>query len=165
MSLGIEIPVNQNIPLTVQLADGSASKFPRASCRDESGAALFGGPVDLIHVGDGLYTDFSKQRSVTGRITVTYIVYSDAGHTTEDTAYNRHLDVFSIIPGGETADASKIELQGLVVPIQTIQGNIFGDTFLQGLIEDSATFGLIQSQTLTGRVEGAQSLIGEVACE
>lgn len=165
MSLGIQLPVNQSIPLTVQLADGAVDQFPRAICRDESGAVIFAGPVDLGHVGDGLYTDFSKSRSIEGKVTVQFIVYSDAGHTTENLTYTRHVDVFSIVAATEQTSASKIELQGIVVPYQTIQGKIFNDMLLTGLISDNSTAGLIQDHTIIGRVEGEHSLIGEVSCE
>lgn len=85
--------VGDQIPLQLQLFDGATGKFPRAVVKDASGAAISGSPFDLAHVANGHYSNLSAVMPSTPFVTIQYLVYSDAGHTTLDTGYSAELDV------------------------------------------------------------------------
>ena len=73
------------VPLELQLSDGSAAMFPRALIYNAAGTLL--ATKDLAHVANGRYTNDTftmpaDASSAGAYVQVTYIVYSDAGHTT-----------------------------------------------------------------------------------
>jgi hypothetical protein len=76
-----KIPDGGNLPLYVQLYNYADDQYPQAILRDVNGN-LIGSPIDLIHLEDGLYYNNSTTLSNYGFISIQYIVYSDAGHTT-----------------------------------------------------------------------------------
>lgn len=84
----------QVVPLSLQLEDGATGMYPRAVVRDETGAAVAGSPFDLTDRGDGLYTSTALSLGAQDSLHATYIVYTDAGHTTESDEHLRATDVF-----------------------------------------------------------------------
>lgn len=88
----MKLVVGQTIPCTLQLKDRATGKFPRAIVRDNSGSTL--SVLNLTHVSSGLYQDHSTTMTNVPSVTVQYIVYSDSGHTTIDTAYETVLETF-----------------------------------------------------------------------
>lgn len=98
MSVVVYTIIGQPIRLNLQLSDGEASlpKVVKASLKDKSGNALQGysDPVELIHVGGGLF----KNNSVTmpeneEEITSQYVVYNEDG-VVPDTSYSMDMDIF-----------------------------------------------------------------------
>lgn len=88
------LPVGNTIPLTLQLEDGATTLFPQAVVRNPAGTALTGSPFDLAHVGSGKYTNISLSMPVEDFIEVTYIVFTNSGHTIESPDHLRADDVF-----------------------------------------------------------------------
>jgi hypothetical protein len=87
----IKLAVGDVIPLELQLADGSTAQFPRALLYNAAAALI--ATIDLTHVANGRYADDTQTMPNTGYVAVTYIVYSDAGHTTL-AAYDQAIDLF-----------------------------------------------------------------------
>jgi len=88
----VAITRGETVPLSLQLDDGAMGKFPQAVVRDAAGAPL--ATVDLAHVSLGLYTATSLAMPDEAFLTVTYITYDDAPHTTESPDHLRAQDVF-----------------------------------------------------------------------
>lgn len=76
----MQLNIGDLIPLELQLSDGSTVMFPQALVYDASGALL--ATKSLTHIAQGRYADDSLTMTNTPYTAVTYIVYSDAGHTT-----------------------------------------------------------------------------------
>lgn len=77
--------IGELVPLELQLSDGATNMFPRALVYNAAGTLL--ATKDLAHVANGRYTNdtftMPADASANGAyVQVTYIVYSDSGHTT-----------------------------------------------------------------------------------
>lgn len=81
------------IPLQLQLWDGSTSKFPRAFVNDATGASISGSPFDLSHVANGQYSNLTAVMPSTPFVTLQFIVYSDAGRTIVDLNYSYAFEI------------------------------------------------------------------------
>lgn len=80
-------------PITLQFADGATNQYPQAEIRDPDNNLLT--TLDLSHIAGGLYNIASIYTMPDKTyIAVTYIVYSDAAHTTESGIYRRDVDIF-----------------------------------------------------------------------
>lgn len=90
--------IGEKIPLTLQLFDGATDKYARAIIRNSAGVALDESPVDLNHVGDGLYVDTAITITMPASIfiTITYITYDDAEYTTPSSIHDRTLDLIHL---------------------------------------------------------------------
>jgi len=98
--MSIQVAVGSAVPLTLQLPDGATDKYVQAVVRDPAGDELDDSPVNLAHVGEGLYTDDSVSMTSDNFVTVTYLVYSDAGYTTLDDDYSHGFDIVQNQAGG-----------------------------------------------------------------
>ena len=88
------LQVGETVPVCLQIVDGAVDQYPQAIVRDDQGNLLT--TLDLSHEANGLYvpgSPYSMPDEIF--IKVTYVVYSDAGHTTESTVYLRDTDVFN----------------------------------------------------------------------
>jgi len=76
------------IPIQLQLADGATNQFPSAVVKNSLGVALAGSPFALTHSASGLYLPASyPAMPVDDFVSVQYFVYSDAGRTILNPAY------------------------------------------------------------------------------
>lgn len=121
--------VGDTIYLELQLSNGATDKYPRAYVRNTAGAEISGSPVDLVHVSGGLYTNSDLQMPSTDQVTAQFKVFSDSGHTSEDTTFEKVVEAFQLNPvsgggGGSCAD-------GIVV-----QGTVFDDNVVGVVPED-----------------------------
>ena len=91
MTISTLLAVGENVPVATILEDGDISQYPQAVVYDPLGTILT--TLDLSHVANGMYTASYSMPSE-NLIEIVYIVYSDAGHTTENTKYGRDLDIF-----------------------------------------------------------------------
>ncbi len=83
--------VGETVPITLVLEDGNTAQFPQAEIYDEAGGAT-PTTVSLTHVANGYYRGTYSVTSAEKQ-TIVFIVYSDAGHTTESSVYTRSTDV------------------------------------------------------------------------
>ena len=89
-----KIPLGNPMVLAHQLPDGHTGKYVRAVLRRPDGTALVASPINLAHVGNGLYTNDDENMPSQQFVTSTYITYSDAAYTIVDVAYGFDLEVF-----------------------------------------------------------------------
>lgn len=94
------VRVGDQIPLVLETFDGSASQYPQAVLTSDTGVPL--GTVDLPHISGGVYSDYSFVMPNYVTIYAEFIVYSDAGHTIENTDYSRAVAEFTIDPNANT---------------------------------------------------------------
>lgn len=89
----LEVETNATVLLELSLADGDATKFPRARIYNSAGTeqtgAPFNSPVDLSHVANGLYQATTTAAAAAGKFSVHYVTYQDAGHTTVSNKFAR----------------------------------------------------------------------------
>jgi hypothetical protein len=123
--------VGESLQLNVQLFDGAENKYPRATLYDADGSELAASPVDLSHVGSGLYTDDSVGMPSTEAVRAVYVIYDDAGHTTESSLHARSMDVFAL----EFGAAGLAELEGQIAQDDSLIGEIDADGEIVGQIE------------------------------
>jgi len=92
----------QDLLLTLVLADGDATKFPRARVYDSAGSEVTGSPFDLAAVGaEGLYQDVWVAPDVEGYFSAIIIVYNDGAHTQVSNKYDRIGDSIRLdVPPG-----------------------------------------------------------------
>lgn len=89
----ISIPQGNEVPVLLQIADGATDQHPQAEIRDDEANLLT--TLDLNHQASGVYVPASGYNMPNEDfIKITYIVYTDAGHTTESAIYLRSIDVF-----------------------------------------------------------------------
>ena len=87
------IRIGEEVPISLLLADGATDQYPQAEVRDNDDTLLT--TLDLGHVAGGLYVPAAAYPMPDEVfLLVTYITYSDAAHTTENTDYARAQDVF-----------------------------------------------------------------------
>ena len=105
------IEQGEELGLSVQIEDGtSTGLYPRAIVTDDSGSTITGGTVDLTVAGStGMYYNAGTALAMPNNafVTVTYIIYTDSGHTTESTTYLRASDTF-MRAGEVSADITKV---------------------------------------------------------
>ena len=78
----IKIVIGAEVPVLVQIADGATDQFPQAEIRDNEANLLT--TLDLSHQASGVYVPAAAYTMPDETfIKITYIIYSDAGHTTE----------------------------------------------------------------------------------
>lgn len=98
------ISVGASLPLSLQLHDGATGKFVRAFVRNQSDTAVTGSPFALTHVAQGLYTNSAYTVLISEtKLKVTYVVYDDAGFTTESVFHTRAGELFDVETQVETA--------------------------------------------------------------
>lgn len=96
MSKGIEVELTNPLPLRLQTFDGANDQFPQAHVYASDNSEVAGSPFDLLHIANGLYTNDSFTPASQDTYTAIYIVYSDSGHLTENTTYERAEDSFFV---------------------------------------------------------------------
>ena len=126
----LQIEVGQEVPVLLQIEDGATDQYPQAEIRDNGGNLIT--TLSLSHEANGCYTPLSPYTMPDEDfIKITYIVYSDSGHTTESDIYLRGIDVFHKIDSDDyKADVSALALEATAQDIladtdelQTNQGN------------------------------------------
>lgn len=113
----MQVEANEPILLNLQLWDGNPNKFVKAFLTNPSGAA-YGSPVNLISVGNGLYLNNSLNMPTLQALFVTYIVYTDAGYSIEDSAYTFGRDSFELAVsggGGGSSQSIACAIKGIVL--------------------------------------------------
>lgn len=82
------------IALSVALYDGATNQYPQAKLYQTDGTLIT--TKNLTHSTGGLYQVEYTPDGTYKQITVHIIIYSDSGHTTENTGYNRTMDSISV---------------------------------------------------------------------
>ena len=96
--MNIRLEINDIVPIVLQIEDGATDQYPQAVIYDDNDNLLT--TLNLSHKNNGLYAP-SSQYTMPDEdyISVTYIVYSDSGHTTESAVYLRDVDIFKkVVP-------------------------------------------------------------------
>ena len=132
--------LGETVPLNLLLEDGNTSQYPRAYV-DKNGVAET--TVDLTHIIRGRYNG-NWTPATLGIYSVTYIVYSDAGRTIENTNYTRDLErwrgfdlmvdsIWNELLSGHTIVGSAGEVLGRIpaVPAGARERVVQGYTFKQ----------------------------------
>lgn len=83
------------LQLELILPDGSTGLFPQAVVLNSVGAQVAGSPFSLTSQGFGLYAHRTFVPA-NGAYVCIFIVYTDAGHTTESPTYGRSSDHFQV---------------------------------------------------------------------
>lgn len=118
--------------LSLALPDGDTAQYPRALVYDPSGS--LDATVDLSHVANGLYQGNWTSSAKDAHVAL-FIVYSDSGHTTENTSYPRTQEIIDVV--AVYADGS-VWVNGLTgddanpgtaeYPVETlVQAKVFAD--------------------------------------
>lgn len=116
----MNIQVGDTVPIELQIADGATNQYPRALVYSEASALLI--TIDLAHDNQGNYSGNTYVMPNNEFVKVVYIVYSDSGHTTLNTDYERDLEIFyRLLPDEFKADVSLLALE-------TTSQLIWGDT-------------------------------------
>lgn len=88
------------IPVAIQLYDGDASLFVKATIRDATGT-IIGSILNVPAVGsNGQYQTEGPAMPDTPFVTVEYQVFQDAGFTQPATTYSNSLDTWELFPEG-----------------------------------------------------------------
>jgi hypothetical protein len=104
MGESYNIELGNELPLSITLPDGASGLFPRARIYDSADTEVAGSPFDLTEVGaTGRYTGASFTPTTGGTFVARFITYTDAGHTTEDTSYERDQDSYVVARTAATA--------------------------------------------------------------
>ncbi len=92
MSIGVNVLLAEEVPVGVQLTDGSTDQFPQAVIRDQSDILIV--TLDLNHLANGLYRPAAPFLMPENTfISVQYLTFSDAGHTTPSN-FSIPIDIF-----------------------------------------------------------------------
>ena len=136
------IEIGDVVPISLVTADGAINQYPQAEVRDNDNNLLT--TLNLAHIASGSYkpsTPYIMPDEV--YLLVIYIVYSDSGHTTENTTYERDLEVFyKVLRSGDWTSSEKEQIRdslgidgtktassgGLIQRIKTLIDLIFVNT-------------------------------------
>jgi hypothetical protein len=163
------VKVGDQIQLNLQLEDGATDKYPRAYLRDQFGYPLPESPVDLTHIGDGLYSDDSVYMPNTQEVTATFKVFDDLARTILSPFYSIEMDVFA-----KDQSASLIaallgqnlpgDIDGLVDDSGALAAFMEDSGAIFGVIDDSGSiYGFIEEWELTGILVDDGELYGQLA--
>lgn len=135
--------VGDEVPIFIQLEDGATDQFPRVLVRDPSDVLLQ--TVDLSHAANGLYTPGTAYvMPDEDYIRLSAIIYSDSGHTTENTAYGRTAESYY-----KNLDASQASVSALSIPTASQNADAVWDEALSG-------------HTTVGSAGEAQNIIDDI---
>lgn len=175
MSESFSLALGDSLPLSLTLPDGASGLFPQAFVYDSLDVAVIGSPFDLSEVGaTGRYTNAAFVPLSVGNFAALFIVYSDAGHTTEATTYEHDQDSFVVTLAQAAASGATINTpansDSTITTGSTVAGDFSETAALDDVywqIEDAAgtldmyfefaisADGSPVSVTMTGRVNGA----------
>lgn len=96
------------VPLTVQLFDEDATKFPQGVVRDPADASL--STKDLTHLANGMYVNNTFLMTTDDFLTAEYRVFNEAGHTTLSALHSTAIDRFD----KQTVTSAGISISGSV---------------------------------------------------
>ena len=97
MAESFDIELGNPLPLSLTAPDGVSGLFPRARIYDSSDVEVAGSPFNLTEVGGtGRYTGASFTPLAVGTFTARFVIYTDAGHTTESQFYERDQDSYRV---------------------------------------------------------------------
>ena len=91
------IKTGSKLNLNLLVDDGNDSLFPLAIVTDKDNVPVVGSPFTLVSIGNGRY--FNNDYTViqnSNYLIATFIVYEDAGHTTEALDYRRDEEKFTL---------------------------------------------------------------------
>jgi hypothetical protein len=174
MSESFTVQLGSHLPLSLTLPDGASGLFPQAFVYDSADVAVAGSPFDLAEVGTtGRYTNAAFTPIAAGNYTAHFIVFSDAGHLTEATTYERDQDSFVVELQAATPGAAvntPANANSTITTGATVSGDFSETSALDGTywqIEDTAGTldmyfeflvsgdGVPISASMHGRVQGA----------
>lgn len=116
------IQVGSECPIEAQLADGAVDQYPQAKVYNENSSLLI--TINLSHRHLGNYNGTSYSMPNTEYIKVAYVVYSDAGHTVENTGYERVMDIFyRLVASDYKATVSALALEATAQQIRKAATN------------------------------------------
>lgn len=99
-----------SVALTMNLDDGATGLFPRAFIWSNGSLET---SVDLVHVGLGRYSAPWTPGIIPKNYDALFLVYTDAGHTTESAVYTREMEKWQ----SDTLIAVAIDRAGLPVDV------------------------------------------------
>jgi len=103
MSASYLIELGNPLPLSLTMPDSASGLFPRARIYDSADSEVAGSPFNLTEVGaTARYTGASFTPPGVGTFVARFVVYSDAGHTTEALRYTREQDSYNVISIADT---------------------------------------------------------------
>lgn len=88
------LKIGDVIPLSWQSGDRKTDLYAQAIVREADGTPFASSPVDLVHIGDGMYSNRALLMPNNAIVTVQFNVYSDSGHTILLKKYQGDLDIF-----------------------------------------------------------------------
>jgi hypothetical protein len=109
----VRVALGAALPLSLQVPDGDTGLYPQAHVYDPTGAEVGSSPFDLTHAALGRYTSAAYTPTVEGIFTAVFIIYTDAGHTTESQGFGRVDEAFTVLADSANIDrnADLIESQ------------------------------------------------------
>jgi hypothetical protein len=178
-----QIKEGESIPLKYQSALGTTNLFPQAFLTDSTGTPLGASPVDLAHNQAGEYTDYSVNMPNVRAVTVQYIPYTDAGHTTISESDGIGTATFELSVLDQDLIDLLIELRDLLdeilsAGISVVGANVTGQisdpsemkaqvsetSALEGTVSDDEgkVLGEVDDETVSGNVSDVQDLKGDI---
>lgn len=148
------VKVGQPIPLALQLSDDNGALYVQAQLKDGDGVDLPGSPVQLGHVGGGLYISTTQNFPAISQVHAIYRVYDDAGFT------ERSVDHFATVTDIFYRDVISEAINSLA----TTSGELRGEQLFGTILEDQGflTGSIQDGEMLFGSVEDMESLSGVI---
>lgn len=108
----VSLPVGAQLPLILSMPDGKETLYPRATILNAVGTSV--ATIDMVHNSGGVYIGSGAPVLMpdTPWVSITYIVYTDAGRTTESYRYHRVTEVIS-----KSTIASDVDLSPVLTAI------------------------------------------------
>lgn len=129
--------VGETIILDFIIIDGNENLFPQAIIFDASDS-LVGDPIDLIHIGSGLYRGRTTMPN-TPKLTSIYIPYDDSDQLIESELTGRDVECFFL-------DSKTDVLNNINTNVNSLLSQGLPGEILDGFIEDD-------DSTLVGYIE------------
>lgn len=90
----IVVKLTDPLPLSLTLRDGATGLYPQAHVYDESDVEVLGSPFDLTEQDTGRYTNQAFTPDTQEVFVGKFIVYNDAGHTSESAVHGRAEETY-----------------------------------------------------------------------
>ena len=128
-----KIKVGDPVPVVLQIVKSESGLYPQAEIRDDAANLLT--TLNMTHEAGGLYVTSTYNMPDEEFVKITYIVYTDAGYTTESSSYLRSIDVFvkdesnTVVPDvAGTSAGLHATTDGLVTVVDGVVDTILVDT-------------------------------------
>lgn len=162
MSVAAGIILTGVVPIGLQISNGDAAKFPQAVIRDQDDAIIT--TINLAHVANGFYRPAANFLMPNNAfVSVQYLIFTDAGHTTQATSLGIDVDVFPLAVQTPSSSSAGSAVKGKIKMTTILIGKLPQTQQIKGVIKKTDIIkGTLKGGKLIGRAKKVDNIKGKL---